>query len=238
MDEPGPTDVLSFPMDELRPAHDDEDPEPEGLLGDVVLCPAVAAKQAAAAGHAPDEELDLLTSTASCTCSATTTPSRTRSREMFGLQARAARRLGAHVAARARPVTDRYLARWSSRPCWSCVAGLLAGAEAALVAASRARAPRAGQREGRRGAPRLRPVLDDPPRYLNVLLLLRGCSASSPRPSWSPCVPRHASTADLAGRARRVRVDDGGRRYVAIGVSPRTLGRQHAERVARRGAPA
>ena len=42
MDEPGPTDVLAFPMDELRPpSRDDEEPEP-GLLGDVVLCPQIA----------------------------------------------------------------------------------------------------------------------------------------------------------------------------------------------------
>lgn len=33
LDEPGATDVLAFPMDE------------EGLLGDVVICPEVAAKQ-------------------------------------------------------------------------------------------------------------------------------------------------------------------------------------------------
>jgi probable rRNA maturation factor len=59
MDESGPTDVLSFPMDELRPGSDDREPEP-GLLGDVVLCPAVARTQAAAAGHSTDEELDLL----------------------------------------------------------------------------------------------------------------------------------------------------------------------------------
>ncbi|MGZ4633460.1 MAG: rRNA maturation RNase YbeY [Actinomycetes bacterium] len=59
MDEPGPTDVLSFPMDELRPGTDDRDPEP-GLLGDVVLCPAVAREQAAKAGHSTDDELDLL----------------------------------------------------------------------------------------------------------------------------------------------------------------------------------
>lgn len=50
MDEPGPTDVLSFPMDELTPPRDDE-PAPEGLLGDVVICPDVAAKQAVDAGH-------------------------------------------------------------------------------------------------------------------------------------------------------------------------------------------
>ena len=60
MDLPGPTDVMSFPMDELRPGNDDDDPE-EGVLGDIVLCPSVAAKQAADAGHATEEELLLLT---------------------------------------------------------------------------------------------------------------------------------------------------------------------------------
>jgi probable rRNA maturation factor len=60
MDEPGPTDVLSFPMDELRPGSDGED-SPPGLLGDVVLCPQVAARQARAAGHSAQEELLLLT---------------------------------------------------------------------------------------------------------------------------------------------------------------------------------
>ena len=59
MDEPGPTDVLSFPMDELRPGKDDEDPEP-GLLGDVVLCPVVAEAQALTAGHSTQDELELL----------------------------------------------------------------------------------------------------------------------------------------------------------------------------------
>ncbi|NVM96810.1 rRNA maturation RNase YbeY [Arthrobacter wenxiniae] len=60
MDEPGPTDVLSFPMDELRPGTP-EQPTPAGLLGDIVLCPAVAQEQAAAAGHSMEEELLLLT---------------------------------------------------------------------------------------------------------------------------------------------------------------------------------
>src|SRR5690606_5151606 len=41
MDEPGPTDVLSFPMDELRPGTADK-PTPPGLLGDIVVCPQVA----------------------------------------------------------------------------------------------------------------------------------------------------------------------------------------------------
>jgi probable rRNA maturation factor len=62
MDEPGPTDVMSFPMDELETARrpDEAGPGP-ALLGDVVLCPAVAAKQGAAAGHSTDDELHLLT---------------------------------------------------------------------------------------------------------------------------------------------------------------------------------
>ena len=64
MNEPGPTDVLAFPMDELegtRMTHpgDDHPPAPS-LLGDVVLCPAVAAAQAATAGHTVDDELHLL----------------------------------------------------------------------------------------------------------------------------------------------------------------------------------
>ena len=56
----GPTDVMSFPMDELRPGTPGE-PTPEGVLGDVVLCPSIAARQAVEAGHAMAEELLLLT---------------------------------------------------------------------------------------------------------------------------------------------------------------------------------
>jgi probable rRNA maturation factor len=39
MGEPGATDVLSFPMDELRPCPPGGTPE-EGVLGDIVICPA------------------------------------------------------------------------------------------------------------------------------------------------------------------------------------------------------
>jgi len=70
MGEPGPTDVLSFPMDELRPpspvggtsARGGDDPGPDpALLGDVVLCPPVAVVQARQAGHSMQAELELLT---------------------------------------------------------------------------------------------------------------------------------------------------------------------------------
>ncbi|GII55001.1 endoribonuclease YbeY [Planotetraspora thailandica] len=64
MGEPGPTDVLAFPMDELRPGsgagRDDDAATDPALLGDVVLCPQVAAKQAAEAGHGAQDELELL----------------------------------------------------------------------------------------------------------------------------------------------------------------------------------
>ncbi|CAG7845377.1 Endoribonuclease YbeY [Pseudoclavibacter triregionum] len=59
MDEPGPTDVLSFPMDELRPGAVDRPSDP-GLLGDIVICPAVAEAQAEKAGHSTMEEILLL----------------------------------------------------------------------------------------------------------------------------------------------------------------------------------
>ncbi len=59
LDLPGPTDVMSFPMDELRPGVPGR-PTLEGSLGDVVICPSVAAGQAKAAGHSTEEEMLLL----------------------------------------------------------------------------------------------------------------------------------------------------------------------------------
>jgi probable rRNA maturation factor len=63
MNEPGPTDVLAFPMDEIdvsRGPQDDEQEAGPALLGDVVLCPDVAAKQAVEAGHSAQAELHML----------------------------------------------------------------------------------------------------------------------------------------------------------------------------------
>jgi probable rRNA maturation factor len=70
MNLPGPTDVMAFPMDggesstaRIDPSSPhDHDPHPgEALLGDVVLCPVVAADQASSAGHSLEAELHLLT---------------------------------------------------------------------------------------------------------------------------------------------------------------------------------
>ena len=66
MDKEGPTDVLAWPMDELRPGMVNEEPE-EGVLGDLVVCPEVAARQAeeartgGRAGYSTEDEIDLLT---------------------------------------------------------------------------------------------------------------------------------------------------------------------------------
>ena len=61
MKESGPTDVMAFPQDELeavrRPGRSAAAPT---LLGDVVLCPEVAIRQAATAGHTMHDELALL----------------------------------------------------------------------------------------------------------------------------------------------------------------------------------
>lgn len=55
MDEPGPTDVLSFPMDEIEPGSKEI-----GILGDIVLCPTIAQAQAKDAGNDFDRELSIL----------------------------------------------------------------------------------------------------------------------------------------------------------------------------------
>jgi probable rRNA maturation factor len=69
MDLPGPTDVMAFPMDGSQGPLDRLDPSApllidqgaaEAMLGDVVLCPAVAAEQAVSAGHSMESELHLL----------------------------------------------------------------------------------------------------------------------------------------------------------------------------------
>lgn len=60
MDEPGSTDVLSVPMDELTPGTPGR-PTPQGMLGDIAICPQVARAQAKNAGHPLQDEMLLLT---------------------------------------------------------------------------------------------------------------------------------------------------------------------------------
>jgi probable rRNA maturation factor len=83
----GPTDVLSFPMDELRPGRDGE-PEVEGILGDMLLCPQYAIAQAPQFSRTPDDEMHLLTIHGILHLLGYDHAEPDEEREMFGLQAR------------------------------------------------------------------------------------------------------------------------------------------------------
>ncbi len=92
MGEDGPTDVLAFPMDELDTARRPDDPEPgPSLLGDVVLCPAVAVRQASAAGHSFEDELHLLAAHGILHLLGYDHGDPEEEREMFGVQGRVLR---------------------------------------------------------------------------------------------------------------------------------------------------
>jgi len=85
MDETGPTDVLSFPMDELRPPRPGDEPV-HGVLGDIVLCPSFAEGQAVKAGHSLESELQLLTVHGLLHLLGFDHAEPDQEREMFGLQ--------------------------------------------------------------------------------------------------------------------------------------------------------
>ena len=113
------------------------------------------------------------------------------------------------------------------------IAGLLAGAEAALSRVSRTAAEEL-VKEGRRGANRLQQVLEDPARYLNLLTLLRVTAelvATVLVTVAALDLFDNQWQAVLAASASMVLVS-----YIAIGVSPRTLGRQHPAPIALAGA--
>jgi CBS domain containing-hemolysin-like protein len=109
------------------------------------------------------------------------------------------------------------------------LAGVVAGAEAALSSFSKARADELVS-AGRSGAQRLRHLLDDPPRYLNTALLVRMAAEITALVLVTKVViglvdPGWAQVLIAAGGMLVVL-------YVVVGVAPRTLGRQHSERVA------
>ncbi|MDQ3628290.1 MAG: hemolysin family protein [Actinomycetota bacterium] len=111
----------------------------------------------------------------------------------------------------------------------SLVAGFFASADAALSSFSRARAAELFA-EQRPGAPRLQRITDDPARYLNTVLLLRMVAETT-----SIVLVALVVADSFDGTWQRVVLAAGVMvvvSYVAIGVAPRTVGRQHAERVA------
>lgn len=115
MDLPGATDVMSFPMDELRPG--DGRTVMEGVLGDIVICPWVAAQQALAAGHNTMEEMMLLTIHGILHLLGYDHATPEQERQMFGLQRQLlltffALRQGAGTQAILPPDTPDALAEW------------------------------------------------------------------------------------------------------------------------------
>ena len=109
------------------------------------------------------------------------------------------------------------------------LAGVLAGADAALSRVSRVAVDQLG-REGRRGSERLKQVVADPARYLNVALFLRiACEITAVVLVTVVALDLAAETweAILVSSVSMLVIS-----YVLVGVAPRTLGRQHAARVA------
>ena len=101
-----------LPDGRAAPGREDRNPE---VLGDIVLCPTVAANQAKEAGHATDEELLLLDARTSSTCSASTTPD-SDEREMFELQ----RQPPPDLSRRPRPPVRQLRRGTSCSPRWCC----------------------------------------------------------------------------------------------------------------------
>ncbi len=118
------------------------------------------------------------------------------------------------------------------------IAAILASAEAALSSISRVRAEEL-TRQRRRGAAKVLAVVSDPPRFLNTALLLRTvCETTA-----IVLVALVVAGAATSGGTRDGLLDPTWLQvlvaagvmvvvsYIAVGVGPRTLGRQHSERV-------
>ncbi|MGX4692321.1 hemolysin family protein [Streptomyces sp. JNUCC 63] len=105
------------------------------------------------------------------------------------------------------------------------VAWLAACAEAALPRVTSFRAEEA-VKSGRRGSTKLAQVAADATRYLNLALLIRvACEMAAASLVTYACLEAFAGTAQALAVAIAVMVLVS---YVAIGVSPRTIGRQHS----------
>jgi CBS domain containing-hemolysin-like protein len=113
------------------------------------------------------------------------------------------------------------------------VAGLFASAETALARISRVRVEELIRDDGRR-ARMLGEVVADSPRYLNLMLLLRvSCELAATVIVAALCTTWLGASWRAYATAAAVMIVIS---YIAVGVSPRTLGRQHVDRVALLGA--
>jgi len=112
-------------------------------------------------------------------------------------------------------------------------AGILAGIESALTSISRLRVDEMIDDE-RRGAERVRRVLADMPRYLNVILLVRkGCELTATVLVAVLLLDRNASQGMALAQTVAIMLVVS---YVVVGVGPRTLGKQRPESWVRPGA--
>jgi CBS domain containing-hemolysin-like protein len=113
-------------------------------------------------------------------------------------------------------------------------AGVLSAADAAINRVSRVSVERY-EREGRHGTAAMRQVLADPARYVNVALFMRAVARISAVVLVTVVAVDIFDArweAVLVAASVMVVVD-----YVVVGVAPRTLGRQHAARIALVTAP-
>ncbi|MGH3096164.1 MAG: hemolysin family protein [Streptosporangiales bacterium] len=118
--------------------------------------------------------------------------------------------------------------------CLVVVSGLFVATETALSRVSRIAVDEA-VREGHRGAPRLQRVVSEPYRYLNLALLLRKLCEITAVVIFTVLMLSlvHGPVVAVVVAAGVMVVVA----YIAIGVAPRTLGRQHATAIARAGSP-
>ncbi|WP_345462689.1 hemolysin family protein [Actinoallomurus oryzae] len=113
------------------------------------------------------------------------------------------------------------------------VAGLFASAETALARISRVRVEELVREDGH-NARMLAQVVADSPRYLNLILLLRvSCELAATVIVTIVCTNWLGQNWRAYATAAALMIVVS---YIAVGVSPRTLGRQHVDRVALVGA--
>ena len=167
MDEPGPTDVLSFPMDELRPGR--HRGQPTGTARRHRALPPGRGRQAGAAGHSTGEELLLLTTHGILHLLGYDHAEPEEEKEMFELQRKLLLTFlvdaGTAVTA---PTTHLVVVALGLL----LIAGALSASEAALARRPRSRAGELVG-EGRRGATALAQVVAEPSPALSVSTFLR-----------------------------------------------------------------
>ena len=246
MDLPGPTDVMSFPMDELEPGGRPDAPEPgPAMLGDIVLCPEFAAIQAATAGHTLGHELALLTIHGLLHLLGYDHAEPDEAKEMFALQHRLleewvadqVQSLPAAAPARSRSAVARQIkvfrelnssASLLGAIVLICLGSVFAAIDAAISTVSMARVQEL-VRDERPGAVRLAKVMTDRPRYINLVVLLRIVCEISATVLLAQFFYRAVSREWGLFIAAVVMVVIS---FVVIGVGPRTLGRQNAYSIA------